>query len=78
MSDTERDIADIKTTLARLETMLIKLLDGQAAQGERLARVEGRLTGVEGQVGVAVQWLQSVDNRFVALMHPFEPRKPAA
>ncbi|MEO5336827.1 MAG: hypothetical protein H7841_08035 [Magnetospirillum sp. WYHS-4] len=71
MTDTDRDIADIKATLARLEPMLAKLMDGQAAMNERLARLEGR---IEGQG----QWLQSMDQRFTALMHPYEPRKPAA
>ena len=58
MTDTDRDLADIKATQGRLEPMLSKLVDG---------RIEGR-----------GQWLQTMDPRFTAPMHPYEPRKPAA
>ena len=46
---------------------------GKALQehGQSLAELRGQMT-------VALQWLQSMDARFVALMHLCEPRKAAA
>lgn len=38
----------------------------QKAQADRLAHLEGQFT-------VAIQWLQSMDQRFTALMSPYQP-----
>ncbi|MBF0335309.1 MAG: hypothetical protein HQL40_16960 [Alphaproteobacteria bacterium] len=49
-----------------------------AAIGQVAAKVDAlgdRVTRVEGQMSIIVSWMQSMDQRVTALMHP---RKPAA
>ena len=71
---------------AELFTMLDRLLDMGRSQGEqlkalqqgqqRLEIAQGRL---EGELSIIVQWMSSMDQRFMALMSPYKPpRKPAA
>ena len=43
MTDMKATQADIKATLARLEPMIVRVIEGQAASNERLARLEGRI-----------------------------------
>ena len=43
----------------------------------KVDRMEGDLRELKGQMTVAMSWLHSVDQRFVALMTPYAP-KPAA
>jgi len=43
---------------------------------QRLEIAQGRL---EGELSIIVQWMNSMDQRFMALMSPYKPpRKPAA
>ena len=60
--------------LAKLD-LVIAVQQEQAKAMQEQAKALAELCG---QMTVALQWLQSVDNRFVALMYPYEPKKPAA
>lgn len=48
------------------------------AQSVKIDRMDGDVRELRGQMSVALTWLQSMDQRFVALMHPYQPHKPAA
>jgi len=54
-----------------------EILDAIAAVGAKVDRLDGDVRELRGPIGVIQTWLQSVDNRFVALMHPFERPTPA-
>jgi len=50
-----------------------EILEAIAAVGAKVDRVDGDLRELRGRLDVIQSWLQSVDQRFSALMHPFEP-----
>ena len=69
------DNADILAAIGQLGTVL----DGRMDRLEgKLERLDGDVREVKGQMSIIVTWMQSMDQRFTALMHPYEPRKPAA
>lgn len=63
----ERDVRDVKERVGAVDA--------------RLATLEASHFRTEGQLSVMLQWLQSMDQRFSALMAPVvppAPKKPAA
>ena len=66
-----RDLQEQRKILGEHGTALQEQTKAIQEQGKAIARVEGQLS-------VALQWLQSMDARFVASMHPYEPQKSAA
>ena len=65
-------IHDLQLGQARQEAQL----EGLGKQMVQLQVGQGRL---EGELGIIVQWMNSMDQRFTALMSPYmPPRKPAA
>ncbi|MEO5374584.1 MAG: hypothetical protein H7840_09930 [Alphaproteobacteria bacterium] len=54
-----------------IENGFMQVIAEQRRQADAIAGLRGRMV-------VSLQWLQSMDQHFVALMHPYEPRKPAA
>lgn len=63
----ERDVRDVKERVGTVDA--------------RLAALEASHFRTEGQLSVMLQWLQSMDQRFSALMAPVvppAPKKPAA
>lgn len=68
--------------LSKLDQVRIAL-ERQSArlerQSERQTAMEGDIREVKGQLSIMLTWLQSMDQRFSALMAPVNPpRKPAA
>lgn len=70
-SDKDEILASIGQVAATLGAWMDRLDAKIDALGDRVTRVEGQMT-------IIVHWIQSMDQRFTALMHPYEPRKPAA
>lgn len=61
--------------LAKLD----QIIATQRIDGERQRAMEGDLRELKGQMPIMLTWLQSMDQRFSALMAPVQPpRKPAA
>ena len=49
------------------------------SQSEEIKSLELSISRLEGQFSVVLQWMSSMDQRFMALMSPYKPpRKPAA
>ncbi|MBF0373455.1 MAG: hypothetical protein HQL39_08550 [Alphaproteobacteria bacterium] len=73
--------SDKDEILAAIGQMAARM-DGLESKVDRLSTkidaVGDRVTRVEGQMSIIVSWMQSMDQRVTALMHPYEPRKPAA
>jgi len=58
---------------------LDQVLTALERQAERQTAMEGDIREVKGQLSVMMMWMQSMDQRFTALMAPVNPpRKPAA
>ena len=58
---------------------LDQVLSALERQSERQTVMEGDIREVKGQLSIMLMWLQSMDQRFTALMAPINPpRKPAA
>ncbi|CAO3443277.1 hypothetical protein [Azospirillum argentinense] len=58
---------------------LDQIIATQRIDGERQRAMEGDLRELKGQMSIMLTWLQSMDQRFSALMAPVNPpRKPAA
>ena len=61
--------------LAKLD----QIIATQRIDGERQRAMEGDLRELKGQMSIMLTWLQSMDQRFSALMVPMSPPcKPAA
>ena len=58
MSDTERDITDIKATLARLEPMLAKIIKGQARLETEVVTLKIEMAKIKGRVAEQSSILQ--------------------
>lgn len=54
-----------------------EILDAIAAVGAKVDRLDTRLTHIEGQFSVLLPWVQSMDQRFTAIMHPYDPTPPS-
>jgi hypothetical protein len=54
-----------------------EILDAISAVGAKVNRLDTRLTHIEGQLSVLLAWMQAVDQRFTAIMHPYEPTPPS-
>lgn len=63
---------DMLTGMARTQTA------EQAALRQRIEGLSQQVATLGGRIEEQSRWLQSMDARFTALMHPYEPRKPAA
>ena len=58
---------------------LDKVLTILEHQSERQTAMEGDIRELKGQMSIMAAWMQSIDQRFTALMAPVNPpRKPAA
>lgn len=58
---------------------LDKVLTILERQSERQTAMEGDIRELKGQMSIMTAWMQSIDQRFTALMAPVNPpRKPAA
>lgn len=68
--------------LSKIDTVLEghkKLEKGQTALEQGQKRIEGDVRELKGQMTILTLWMQSIDQRFMALMAPVSPpRKPAA
>ncbi|GAA4251532.1 hypothetical protein GBZ26_14250 [Azospirillum formosense] len=64
---------------AEILSKLDQIIATQRIDGERQHAMEGDLRELKGQMSIMLTWLQSMDQRFSALMAPVNPpRKPAA
>lgn len=65
-------VSAVQEALAAVQETLAAVQAEQRQHGERICRLEGK-------VDILTVWMQSIDQRFMALMAPVSPpRKPAA
>lgn len=69
--------AEIKASLAGIQRLLERMISTQEKQGEQVAEVRGDLKAVNARLDEQRAWLQSMDQRFTAIMAPYQ-QKPAA
>lgn len=71
IGELDRKVGELDKKVGELDKKVDELARDAKATASRLDRLDG-------QFSVVVTWMQSMDQRFTALMHPYEPRKPAA
>lgn len=50
-----------------------ELLSAIGALGNKIDRLDGDVREMKGQISVALSWMQSIDQRFTAIMSPYQP-----
>ena len=50
-----------------------ELLSAINALGGKIDRLDGDVREMKGQISVALSWMQSIDQRFTAIMSPYQP-----